>query len=162
GGHLATPWQLHLGYEPAQIAQNKLLAAGFGVSQSGCTDGGSYAQPVFTRTCPLNAGRMQGVRSAWVRTVDIGDARPRLAELGYQLDPAGWNDTLRDLKTQYGEPIPSAGGALQWWAGEVGITLTPSKTSPTLRYYHGRLLQYFIVADEKRQQAEKTQPRQGL
>jgi hypothetical protein len=105
---------------------------------------------------------MKGVRSAWVRTVDIGDAKPRLAELGYQLDPSAWNDTLRDLKAQYGEPIPSVGGALQWWTGSVGITLTPSKTTPTLRYYHGRLLQHFIVAEEKRQAAEKSQPRRGL
>jgi hypothetical protein len=31
-----------------------------------------------------------------------------------------------------------------------------------LRYYHGRLLQYFIVAEAKRQAADKAIQRQGL
>lgn len=160
---IATPWQLQLGYEAAQAAQTKLQTAGFTISDAGCSDSGQDAKPVFTRTCALTSGGMPGVRSAWVRAVDIGDGRPRLAELGYQLDPKGWNDTLRDLKAQYGEPIPSEGGALQWWTGQVGVTLTPAtKDAPTLRYYHGRLLQYFIVAEAKRRGSDKAQQRQGL
>ena len=70
--------------------------------------------------------------------------------------------TQRGLKEQYGEPIPSEGGALQWWTGSVGITLTPSADGVALRYYHGRLLQVFIVADSKRRDAEKSAQRQGL
>ncbi|HET8935412.1 MAG TPA: hypothetical protein VFN67_18320 [Polyangiales bacterium] len=158
----ATPWQLQIGYETAQSAQAKLQAAGFSIPKTGCADGGSYAQPVFTRTCPLSGGRMQGSRGAWVRTVDIGDGKPRLAELGYTLDKSALADTTRDLKEQYGEPIPSSGGQLQWWTGSVGITLTPSADGFTLRYYHGRLLQYFIVAEAKRQTVDKAVQRQGL
>jgi hypothetical protein len=161
-GRVATPWQLQLGYEPAQAAQKKLQAAGFSIAETGCADGGAYAQPVFTRTCPLRGGRMPGFRSAWVRTVDIGDKKPRLAELGYTLDKSALDETSNDLKHQYGEPIPSAGGQLQWWTGSVGITLTPSADTFSLRYYHGRLLQYFIVAEQKRQVADKAIQRQGL
>lgn len=161
-GRVAAPWQLQLGYEPAQAAQTKLQAAGMSIAKTGCADGGPYAHPVFTRTCPLNGGRMPGFRGAWVRTVDIGDSKPRLAELGYTLDKSALTDVTRDLKEQYGEPIPSTGGQLQWWTGSVGITLTPSPDTFTLRYYHGRLLQYFIVAEAKRQTADKAIQRQGL
>jgi hypothetical protein len=159
---VAAPWQLQLGYEAAASAQTKLQAAGFSIPKTGCADGGAHAQPVFVRTCPLSGGRMQGARGAWVRTVDIGDGKPRLAELGYTLDKSALDATLRDLKEQYGEPIPSAGGQLQWWTGAVGITLTPAGDTFTLRYYHGRLLQYFIVADQKRLAADKAAQRQGL
>jgi hypothetical protein len=162
GGKVASPWQLQLGFEAAQAAQTKLQAAGFSIAKTGCADGGPYAQPVFTRTCPLTGGRMPGFRGAWVRNVDMGDGKPRLAELGYTLDKSALDDTLRDLKDQYGEPIPSTGNQLQWWTGPVGITLTPSTDTFTLRYYHGRLLQYFIVADAKRQAADKAIQRQGL
>lgn len=161
-GKVASPWQLQLGYEPAQAAQTKLQAAGFSIPKTGCADGGPYAQPVFTRTCPLTGGRMPGFRGAWVRNVDIGDGKPRLAELGYTLDKSALDETLRDLKEQYGEPIPSTGDQLQWWTGPVGITLTPATDTFTLRYYHGRLLQYFIVAEAKRQAADKSIQRQGL
>lgn len=161
-GKVAAPWQLQLGYEPSQTAQTKLKAAGFSIAKSGCADGGPYAQPVFTRTCPLIGGRMPGFRGAWARNVDVGDGKPRLAELGYTLDNSVFDETLRDLKEQYGEPIPSTENQLQWWTGPVGITLTPSTDTFTLRYYHGRLLQYFIVADAKRQAADKATQRQGL
>lgn len=161
-GRAASPWQLQLGYEPAQTAQSKLKAAGFSIAETGCADGGPYAHPVFTRTCPLRGGNMRGLRGAWVRSVDIGDGHPRLAELGYTLDKSALDQTSRDLKQQYGEPIPSEGGQLQWWTGPVGVTLTPSSDTFTLRYYHGRLLQYFIVAEEKRQAADKAIQRQGL
>lgn len=162
GGKVASPWQLQLGYEPAQAAQKKLRAAGFSIAKTGCADGGPYAQPVFTRTCPLTGGNMPGSRGAWVRNVDIGDGKPRLAELGYTLDKSALAETLKDLKEQYGEPIPSAADQLQWWTGPVGITLTPGTDTFTLRYYHGRLLQYFIVAEAKRQAADKAIQRQGL
>jgi hypothetical protein len=161
-GRVAAPWQLQLGYEPAQTAQTKLRAAGLSIPKTGCADGGPYAHPVFTRTCPLSGGRMPGFRGAWVRTVDIGDSKPRLAELGYTLDKSALEQTTHDLKEQYGEPIPSSGGQLQWWTGSVGITLTPASDTFTLRYYHGRLLQYFIVAEAKRQTADKAIQRQGL
>lgn len=161
-GKVAAPWQLQLGYETAQSAQTKLQAAGFSIPKTGCADGGPYAQPVFTRTCPLTGGRMPGFRGAWARNVDIGDGKPRLAELGYTLDKSALEETLRDLKEQYGEPIPSSANQLQWWTGPVGITLTPSADTFTLRYYHGRLLQYFIVAEAKRQVADKAIQRQGL
>lgn len=161
-GKVASPWQLQLGSELAQAAQTKLQAAGFSIAKTGCADGGAYAQPVFTRTCPLTGGRMPGLRGAWVRNVDIGDGKPRLAELGYTLDKSAFDETLRDLKEQYGEPIPSSADQLQWWTGPVGITLTPSADTFTLRYYHGRLLQYFIVAEAKRQAADKAIQRQGL
>lgn len=161
-GRVATPWQLQIGFEAAQTAQTKLQSAGFTIAETGCSDGGAAAQPVFTRTCPLRGGRMAGFRGAWVRTVDIGDRKPRLAELGYTLDKSALDQTVSDLKQQYGEPIPSAGGQLQWWTGSVGITLTPATDTFTLRYYHGRLLQYFIVAEQKRAAADKAQQRQGL
>jgi hypothetical protein len=161
-GKVASPWQLQLGYETAQSAQTKLQAAGFSIPKTGCSDGGPYAQPVFTRTCPLTGGRMPGFRGAWARNVDIGDGKPRLAELGYTLEKSALEETLRDLKEQYGEPIPSSANQLQWWTGPVGITLTPSADTFTLRYYHGRLLQYFIVAEAKRQVADKAIQRQGL
>jgi hypothetical protein len=105
---------------------------------------------------------MAGFRGAWARNVDVGDGKPRLAELGYTLDKSVFDDTLRDLKEQYGEPIPSTASQLQWWTGSVGITLTPAGDTFTLRYYHGRLLQYFIVAEAKRQAADKAVQRQGL
>jgi hypothetical protein len=159
---VAAPWQLQLGYEPAQAAQTKLQAAGFSIPKTGCADGGPHANPVFTRTCPLSGGRMPGFRGAWVRNVDAGDGKPRLAELGYTLDKSALDGTLRDLKEQYGEPIPSSASQLQWWTGSVGITLTPAGDTFTLRYYHGRLLQYFIVAESKRQAADKAAQRQGL
>jgi len=158
----ATPWQIQLGYEPAQSAQARLQAVGFKVPGSGCSDGDTASAPVFTRTCPLQSERMQGVRSAWARTVDIGDGHPRLAELGYQLDPAAWDETLRDLKQQYGEPIPSQGDTLQWWTGPVGITLTSAKNEPTLRYYHGRLLQFFIVAGQKQSSGGPAPQKPGI
>lgn len=161
-GRVASPWQLQLGYESAQAAQAKLQAAGFSIAASGCSDGDPRARPVLTRTCPLRGGNLPGVRGAWVRIVDMGDGRPRLAELGYTFDSAALDETSRDLIAQYGEPIPSEGGQLQWWTGGVGITLTPSSDAVTLRYYHGRLLQYFLVAEEKRQAAKQAIPRRGL
>ena len=161
-GRIATPWQLQLGFEPAQLAQTKLHAAGFSIADSGCEDGGTYARPIFTRTCPLRSTRMTGLKGAWVRTVDVGDGKARLAELGYQLERAALDSTLADLKEQYGEPIPSEGGALQWWTGSVGVTLTPAADGVSLRYYHGRLMQFFISADAKRRASEKGVQRQGL
>jgi len=161
-GRIATPWQLQLGYEPAQQAQQKLQVAGFSIAQTGCDDGGAHARPVLTRTCPLQGGKMEGLKGAWVRIVDIGDGRPRLAELGYHLEARVRDTTLRDLKDQYGDPIPSDGNSQQWWTGSIGITLTPSADGFSLRYYHGRLLQIFIAADVKRRSADAGMQRQGL
>lgn len=157
---IATPWQLQLGYEPAQLAQSKLKAAGFETSI--CHDGGAHAQPVLTRTCQLRSGRMDGMRGAWVRIVDLGDGRPRLAELEYSFDNSALADTERELQTQYGAPIPSQGGVRQWWTGPVGITLTPIEGGFSVRYFHGRLLQLFIQASNKSRVAEKALQRQGL
>jgi hypothetical protein len=159
---IATPWQLQLGYEPAQLAQSKLRAAGFEISSTGCSDGGSHALPILTRTCPLRAARMEGLRAAWVRIVDLGDGRPRLAELEYDFDNRARADTERELQTQYGAPIPSQGGAEQWWTGAVGITITPNGEGFSVRYFHGRLLQIFILATNKSQVAGKAAQRQGL
>jgi len=162
---IATPWHVQLGYELAQISQARLRAAGFSVPEHGCNDGSNrHVRRLSTRTCRLDVSGVSSVKSAWVRSVDLGDGQPRLAELGYQLDPKGGLEAkLRELKAQYGEPIPSQGGTLQWWTGPVGITLTPATKAaapnttssddasdgPTLRYYHGRALQYFIVAEAK-------------
>jgi len=160
---IATPWHVQLGYELAQISQARLRAAGFSVPDKGCSDGSHrQVRGMSTRTCRLDVTGVPNVKSAWVRSVDLGDGQPRVAELGYQLDPKGGFDAkLRELKAQHGEPIPSQGGTLQWWTGPVGITLTPapkaapnansedSSSGPTLRYYHGRALQYFIVAEAK-------------
>jgi hypothetical protein len=148
---IATPLQMQLGYEPALAAQAKLTAAGFQVADR-CSDGGPAARPVFTRTCSLR-GNTPGLRSAWVRIVDIGDGRPRLAELGYHYDTSALEATERDLEAQYGAPIPSEGGIRQWWTGPVGIALTPSADGFTLRYFHGRLLQIFMLAAAKQQAA---------
>ena len=155
----AAPWQLSLGYEAAQAAQAKLQSAGFSIAPNGCVDGGTATRP-FTRTCSLQVKQVPGVTSAWVRNVDIGDGRARLAELGYQLDRAKLKDLQSELTAQYGEPIPSTGDALQWWTGSVGITLTggSGKDLPTLRYYHGRLLQFFIVAEARRAAATPARP----
>jgi hypothetical protein len=149
---VATPFHMQLGYEPALAAQAKLKAAGFQVADR-CTDGGPGARPVLTRTCSLRGGNTPGLRSAWVRIVDLGDGRPRLAELGYQYDGSALASVQRDLQTQYGAPIPSAGGIEQWWTGPVGIALTPTSDGFTVRYFHGRLLQDFMLAAQKQQAA---------
>jgi hypothetical protein len=151
---IAMPFQMQLGYEPALAAQAKLKAAGFQVADR-CSDGGEAARPILTRTCSLRGGNTPGLRSAWVRIVDLGDGRPRLAEIGFQYDASALANTERDLQTQYGAPIPSEGGIRQWWTGPVGIALTPTPTTDgfTLRYFHGRLLQDFMLAAQKQQAA---------
>jgi hypothetical protein len=159
---IATPWQIQLGYEPAEQARAKLRAAGFSIAADGCRDGGPHARPVLIRTCPLNGGRMEGLRSAAVRIVDIGDGKPRLAQLEYSFDKRVLDETVRELRTQYGEPIPVAGDALEWWTGPVGIEITPAADSFGLRYFHGRLIQYFNNALEKNNASEKAIQRQGL
>jgi hypothetical protein len=159
---VASPWQLQLGYEPAQLAQAKLEAAGFRIAASGCSDGGPHAQPVLTRVCPLHGGNMEGLRSASVTIVDIGDTRPRLAQLEYVFDKKVLEETVRELRAQYGEPIPTTADSLEWWTGPVGIAIVPTADTFTLRYFHGRLLQYFNNAAEKNRQASKAVQRQGL
>jgi hypothetical protein len=160
--HVATPWQLQLGYEPAQQAQAKLQAAGFTIAANSCVDAGGLSLPVSTRVCTLNGGKMDGLRSASVIAVDIGDGRPRVAKLEYTFDKRVLDDTLGELRIQYGNPIPVAGDALQWWTGAIGIEVAPAQDSFTLRYFHGRLLQLHIDAVERNQVVDKAQQHQGL
>jgi hypothetical protein len=159
---IATPWQLQLGYEPAEQARSKLRAAGFDIAADGCKDGGPHARPILIRTCPLSGGRMNGLRTAAVRIVDIGDGKARLAQLEYSFDKRVLDETVRELRVQYGDPIPVAGGVLEWWTGPVGIEITPAADSFGLRYFHGRLIQYFNNALEKNNASEKAIQRQGL
>jgi hypothetical protein len=159
---VATPWQLALGYEPAQQAQAKLQAVGFSIAANSCVDAGQRSLPVLTRVCTLNGGKMDGLRSANVIAVDIGDGRPRVAKLEYTFDKRVLDDTLTELRIQYGNPIPVAGDALQWWTGPIGIEVAPTQDSFTLRYFHGRLLQIHINAVERNQVGDKAQQHQGL
>jgi hypothetical protein len=159
---VAEPWQLQLGYEPAQQAQAKLQAAGLTIAASGCIDAGQRALPVSTRVCPLTGSSMDGLRSAQVITVDIGDGRPKLAKLEYTFDKRVLDATVAELRIQYGNPIPVAGNALQWWTGPVGIEVVPNQDSFTLRYFHGRLLQFHINAVERNQAGDKALQQQGL
>jgi hypothetical protein len=159
---IASPWQLQLGYEPAQLAQAKLQAAGLTIAASGCIDAGQHALPILTRVCPLSGGSMDGLRSAQVITVDIGDGRPKLAKLEYTFDKRVLDATLAELRIQYGNPIPVAGDALQWWTGPIGIEVVPSQDTFTLRYFHGRLLQFHINAVERNQAGDKALQHQGL
>jgi hypothetical protein len=145
----AAPWQLQLGFESAQQAQAKLQTAGFSIAANGCSDAGDHALPVLSRTCPLSGGKLDGLRSASAIIVDMGDGRPRLAKLEYTFDKRVLDAQLRELKSQYGNPIPVAGDAFQWWTGPVGIEVVPGHDSFQLRYFHGRLLQYHDNAVEK-------------
>jgi hypothetical protein len=159
---IATPWQLQLGYEPAQLAQAKLQAAGFGFQESDCVDGGPHARPVLIRTCSLRGGRMDGLRSAALRIVDMGDGRTRIAQLEYSFEARVLDETVAELRKQYGEPIPVAGGALEWWTGPIGAEIAPQGDTFTLRYFHGRLMQYYFNAAEQNQSSEKAIQHQGL
>jgi hypothetical protein len=159
---IATPWQLQLGYEPAELAQAKLQAVGFSIATGSCSDGGLHARPILTRSCRLQGGKMDGLRDASVDIVDPGDGRPRLAQLAYTFDKRVLDETVKELRTQYGEPIPGAAGTLEWWTGPVGIAIVPSGDAFSLRYFHGRLLQYSYNAREKNRAADKALQRQGL
>jgi hypothetical protein len=158
----ATPWQLQLGYEPAELAQAKLQAVGFSIAKGSCSDGGLHARPILTRSCRLQGGKMDGLRDATVDIVDPGDGRPRLAQLAYTFDKRVLDETVKELRTQYGEPIPGTAGALEWWTGPVGIAIVPAGDAFSLRYFHGRLLQYSYNARDKNQAADKALQRQGL
>ena len=159
---IPAPWQLQLGYEPAELAQAKLQAVGFSIARGSCTDGGPHARPILTRSCRLVGGKMDGLREASVEIVDPGDGRPRLAQLAYTFDKRVLDETKAELRTQYGEPIPGADGTLAWWTGPVGIVITPSADTFGLRYFHGRLLQYANNARERNRAAEKAMQHQGL
>jgi hypothetical protein len=159
---IATPWQLQLGYEPAELAQAKLQAVGFSIAKGSCSDGGLHARPILTRSCRLQGGKMDGLREASVDIVDPGDGRPRLAQLAYTFDKRVLDETVKELRTQYGDPIPGAAGTLEWWTGPVGIAIVPSADAFSLRYFHGRLLQYSYNARAKNLAADKALERQGL
>jgi hypothetical protein len=159
---IATPWQLQLGYEPAELAQAKLQAVGFSIARGSCTDGGPHSRPILTRSCRLQGGKMDGLRDANVEIVDPGDGRPRLAQLAYTFDKRVLEDTKAELRSQYGEPMTNANGSLEWWTGPVGIVITPAADTFTLRYFHGRLLQYAYNAREKNRATDKAIQRQGL
>jgi hypothetical protein len=159
---IATPWQLQLGYEPAEMAQAKLRTAGFTFGTADCTDAGPHARPMLARTCRLHGGRMDGLQTAAVRVVDIGDGRARLAQLEYTFGKQVLDATVDELRKQYGEPIPVIGGALEWWTGPVGIEIMPAAETFALRYFHGRLIEYFFNVAEKNQASEKAIQRQGL
>jgi hypothetical protein len=159
---VATPWQLQLGYEPAELAQAKLQAVGFVIAHGSCVDSGLHARPIMTRSCRLQGGRMDGLREASVEIVDPGDSRPRLAELSYTFDKRVLDETVRELRTQYGEPTPGAAGLLQWWTGPVGIAVAPAADTFSLRYFHGRLRQYANNAREKNRTGDKELQHQGL